>query len=195
MRITEPILSYELSLAVAWSTGALPHACYANAFHACEALAAWPDRTLVEGWIVIEQATQVALIEHAWCEVPGLILDPSIALLGPRDLCQAVRYIAGIRHEPTVLRMLACHDLPWVRTCGRFGPDGMGHPEYRDAYEAARALAMRLASAAFPAKTVGIYPSIGMKAETRPRKLAVQIVSSKVFWHPEKGCGKDHECH
>ena len=181
MSTTKSTLSYEYSLAVALSTGALPHACYANAYRASKVLVEWPDLTLVEGWIVIEQATSVALIEHAWCEGNGLILDPSIVLLGSRSFCQAVRYIPGIRHGSAALRTLASRDLPWVRTCGRFGPDGMGHPEYRAAYDAARARAMRLASAASPAKTLGIYPSIGMKAESTPRKLAVQIVSSRVF--------------
>lgn len=181
MNTTEPALCYELSLALALSTGAVPHQCYANAYHACEALSNWPTLCLIEGWMVLEQVGQVAVIEHAWCEGDDLILDPSLVLLGPWSLCQGARYIPGVRHKADALRALTCRDLPWVRTCGQFGPDGMGQPEYHAAYEAAKAFAMQLANIVSPAKAVVIQPCIAFHAEHKRRDLRVQIISSRAF--------------
>jgi hypothetical protein len=132
--MSELSLCYELSLALALNTGAVANYCYANAWHTLEALTAWPDVCLVEGWMVLAQATEVTVIEHCWCERGSQILDPSIVLLVPRSLCPSVGYFPGVRRTRADLHRLACCVLPYVRSCGQFGADGMGQPEYCTVY-------------------------------------------------------------
>lgn len=178
----EAALSYEWSLALALSTGALANSCYANAAEALNALADWPDASLVEGWIVLEQALQVTIIEHCWCERGDLLLDPSIVLLLPQRLSQAVRYFPGVWRGQEEMHTLACRDLPFVRSCGRYGLDGLGHPAYRAAYEAAHAQAKQVASASLPPKSLVVQPSAFPAREEERHALVVQIVSSRDFW-------------
>lgn len=176
-------IAYEVSLAVALATGSLANYCYANAWHAYEALAEWPDLLVVEGWIVLEQATQVTLIEHCWLErsSPSLIVDPSMVLLVPQRLIHWAHYFAGIRRARAEMHQLSCRDLPYVRSSGNYGPDGLEHADYRAAYDAAYDRATQLARAASPKKPVVIQPSAAPATEEARLELVVQIVSSQAF--------------
>lgn len=178
---TKNALAYELSLAVACVTGAQPHYCYANAWHAITELALLRDARLVEGWIVLEEeGLQVSLVEHCWCEYAnGLIVDPSLVLLIRRG--HPVFYFSGIRRDRSEVEMLSSRDLPRVRSVGTYGPDGMGQTEYRTAYRAAYAWAETCAAACDPQKKLIIQPCVLPTAESVPGKLAVRIVSSRTF--------------
>ncbi len=180
-----PVLAYEASFALALATGAVANYCYANSWHAFEALADpdWPDVFLVEGWLVLEQTSQVTLIEHCWCERSGLILDPSLVLLVPQRASAQAHYFAGVRRERAELQTLACRDLPYVRSSGHYGPDGLEHADYRAAYDAAYGQATQLARAASPEKPVVIQPSVFPATEEARLELVVQIVSSQTFLH------------
>ena len=176
-------LAYDISLVVALSTGAVPNYCYANAWHVSQALTEWPDLLLVEGWLVLEQATEVAVIEHCWCEHGSLVVDPSLVLLIPQRLASQALYFAGVRRDRAELQTLACRDLPYVRLSGNYGPDGLEHTEYRAAYDAASNQATQLARAASPEKPVVIQPSAVPATEETRLELVVQIISSQAFLH------------
>jgi hypothetical protein len=177
---TMPILAYELSLVVAFATGAAPHYCYANVWHAIMELLLLQDARLVEGWIVLEQQTQVSVTEHCWCECPdGLIIDPSLVLLVRRGY--PIFYFSGIRHARSEVENLSCRDLPYVRSVGIYGPDGMGHADYRAAYHAAYEQARTRVAASAPPKSLIVQPSALPPAESGPGKLAMRIVSSRTF--------------
>src|SRR5690348_2736334 len=94
----QPPFAYERSCLVALITGAMPHRCYANAWHAFLGHAEWfAEGYLVEGWIVFETLRQIHVVEHAWCANSwGEIIDPSIVLLLPRN--QPVFFFPAIRH-------------------------------------------------------------------------------------------------
>lgn len=176
-------MAYELSLAVALATGAMANYCYANAWYASEALAEWPDLLLVEGWIILEQATQVTLIEHCWLERgnPSLIMDPSMVLLVPRSLFHQVHYFAGVRRTRAEMQTVACSDLPLVRSSGSYGPDGLEHADYCAAYDAAHILATQLACAYLPAKAVVIQPAAFPETAETHSDLVVRVISSQTF--------------
>lgn len=170
-----PVLSYDFSLAVALLTGAVPHFCYANAWHALLACPDLQEASLVEGWIVLEQPTQVTLIEHGWCEYAGhLILDPSLVLLMKRT--QPVLYVPGVCRDRAEVQRLSCADLPLVRSVGTYGPDGMGHPAYRAAYAAAHEQAMKLVEASAPPKRLIVQPCVA--PQTDHLTLGVRVISS-----------------
>src|SRR5947209_19059648 len=95
---TTHTLAYEPSLAIAWATGAVPHYCYANVWHALTELESLRNASLIEGWIVLEQPSKVSLIEHGWLEdAAGSILDPSLVLLVRKS--QAVFYFPALRRD------------------------------------------------------------------------------------------------
>lgn len=176
-------LAFEISLALALATGAVANACYANAWETIFALTGWPDLRLVEGWLVLEQASQVTIIEHCWCEHDGLIVDPSIVLLAPQRSCLQAHYFAGVHRDRAELQTLVCRDLPYVRASGNYGPDGLEHAEYRAAYDAAYGKATQLARASSPEKAVVIQPAAFPATEEARLDLTVQIVSSQTFLH------------
>jgi hypothetical protein len=176
-------MAYELSLAVALATGVMAHYCYANAWHASEALAEWSDLLLVEGWVVLEQTTQVTLIEHCWLEHgnPGRIIDPSMVLLVPRSLLHQVHYFAGVRRTRAEMQTVACGDLPLVRSSGSYGPDGLEQVDYCTAYAAAHSQATQLACASSPAKTVVIQPAAFPETTEARSDLVVRVTSSQTL--------------
>lgn len=176
--------AYDLSLVVAFATGAEPNYCYANAWHAITELPLLQDAHLIEGWIVLEQESQVALIEHCWCKcVDGLIVDPSIVLLVRKT--HPVLYFSGIQRDRAEVEKLSCHSLPYVCSVGTYGPNGMGHADYRSAYGAAYAQARTSAAAHCPQKNLIVQPSARPLAEASLKKLAVHIGSSATFLRGE----------
>jgi hypothetical protein len=176
----KPKLAYELSLVVAFATGAEPNYCYTNAWHAILELPLLQDARLVEGWIVLEQ-TQISVIEHCWCECPdGLIVDPSLVLLIRRN--HPVFYFAGIRRDRSEVERLTCRELPYVRSVGSYGSDGMGHTGYRAAYQVAYEQARKLTVASSPPKSLIVQPSVLPSAKLSAGKLAMRIDSSSTFF-------------
>lgn len=135
----------------------------------------------MEGWITLEQTTEISVIEHGWCESGGQILDPSIVLVASPRLAQSVQYFPGVQHDRAEWPTLACRDLPLVRSCGQYGMDGRGHSAYQAAYEAAYAQALLLASAS-SSKLLVVHPSVDPATEGERRALVVQAVSSHDFW-------------
>ncbi len=171
-------LCYELSLAIAWSIAAVPNQCYANAWHTLDALAAWADLRLIEGWMVLEQATEITVVEHAWCARDSLLIDPSLVLLLPKTACLAAHFFPGVSRQRADLRALAACDLPLVRSCGHYGPDGFGHPDYQAAYRGACDLGSRLAETGKP---LVVQASVMPGEDAQARALVVRIVSSHNF--------------
>ncbi|GHO98660.1 hypothetical protein KSF_087080 [Reticulibacter mediterranei] len=171
-------LRYAASLAVAWSTGAVPHHCYANVRNALDEMPFLHDAFLVEGFLLWEQETRCVVIEHAWCQQQqGSVIDPSIVLLA--SIRQArCWYRPGIIHEPSAWRALAAADLPTVHLRDR-EEEGASLPvSYQEAYQTALSLAHRFAEARVPPKEVVIEPSLALASLHPPFRLHTHVVSS-----------------
>jgi hypothetical protein len=148
-----------LSLRVAVVVEAQPNGCYLNAWLAVLSL---PDLFskghLIEGWMVLETESTVEVIEHGWCELAdGRIIDPSLPFLIPTG--EHISYFAGVRHRQEEVRALEGQMFPQARFDGQYGEDGLGHPQYRAAYQAAVEKAQWLASHRQPEKEVVIEPA------------------------------------
>ena len=105
---------------------------------------------LIEGWMVLEEDTQVALVEHVWCELAdGRMIDPSILLLVPEST--PVFYFAGVKRTYAETEALEGALFPHVRF-EAYGADGLGHPGYKAAWRAARRKTYELALARKPPK-------------------------------------------
>lgn len=150
---------YVLSLMVALHTGARFGYCYQNAYPAFFAFPALfgPHGHFVEGWTVFEDRGNVVLMEHGWLMSDDRIVDPTLVLV--IDAGEPVYYFPGVLRGRAELEALENELFPHVRFSD-FGADGMGHPAYRAAYEAARAKASSLLA---PGKT---------PVEVRARELA-----------------------
>jgi hypothetical protein len=144
-----------LSRKVADVIRAQPNHCAVNAWRALIEL---PDLFreegyLVEGWMVIEEATQVALVEHVWCCLAdGRIVDPSVLLLVSEHT--PVWYFAGLRRTYAETEALEGELFPHVRFEGAYGADGLGHPGYKAAWSAARRKTYALALVHKPPKAL-----------------------------------------
>ena len=132
-------LHVHLSQLLGGAIGAQPFHCATNAWRT---LVEFPDLFqtgghLVEGWFVIETDDRVVMNEHVWCELAdGRIVDPSVLLLVPAHT--PVWYFAGVRRTFAETEALEGELFPHVRFDGVHGEDGLGHPGYKAAREAAR---------------------------------------------------------
>ncbi len=132
-------LRVDLSRQLAAAIGAQPFQCALNAWRALIEFPALfrSGGRLVEGWFVVESDDRVVMNEHVWCELAdGSIVDPSVLLLVPATT--PVWYFAGLTRSWEEAETLEGEYFPHVRFDGRHGPDGLGHPGYRAAREAAR---------------------------------------------------------
>ncbi len=144
-----------LSRKVAAALKARTNHCALNAWQALIELPALfrQGGHLVEGWFVIEEASQVALVEHVWCELAnGLIVDPSVVLLVSEST--PVFYFAGLRRTYAETEALEGELFPHVRFDGEHRADGLGHPGYKAAWRAARRKTYALALARKPPKAL-----------------------------------------
>lgn len=144
-----------LSRKVAAAIKAQPNHCAVNAWRALIEVPTLfrQGGHLVEGWCVIEEATQVALVEHVWCELAnGLIVDPSVLLLVSENT--PVFYFAGLTRSYAETEALEGALFPHVRFDGVHGDDGLGHPGYQAAWRAARRKTYTLALACKPPKAL-----------------------------------------
>ena len=136
-------LDYPLSLLIALQTGARSGHCYESAypaFFACPDLF-YPNGKFVEGWVVFEDASRVVLLEHGWLVAGKRIIDVTLVLqLAP---CQPVHYFPGVVRSWAETDALNNELFPHVRF-STYGEDGMKHPGYLAAYEAASRKAREL---------------------------------------------------
>ncbi|GHP00642.1 hypothetical protein KSF_106890 [Reticulibacter mediterranei] len=127
---------YTLSFLIAVQFGAVWGHCYENTYPLVFALPALfdPHGLFVEGWMVFEDADRVVLMEHGWLMSGEQIVDPTIVLAV--EIGQPVYYFPGVFRARAELEALENEFFPHVRF-SEYGADGMGHPGYRAAYEAA----------------------------------------------------------
>lgn len=139
-----PVLDYARSLLVALQTGAQWGHCYQSAYPAFFAFPGlfYPHGTFVEGWVVFKGDHRVVLMEHGWLVSGVRIIDPTIVLGLSPD--QPVFYFSGVVRSWEETDALENQLFPHVRFSG-YGEDGMGHPGYKAAYEAARRKATEMA--------------------------------------------------
>jgi len=107
---------------------ALPYQCWQNAKRALAYLGA--DARYVEGWVVRPDGL---LVEQSWCEADGRIIDPTLP-------DAEMTYFAGLRFAAQQLATLdrdPYTPLAWQL----YGRGGCDSPEYRGAFEEARAFA------------------------------------------------------
>lgn len=136
---------YALSLLIALQTGARWGHCYENIYPAFFAVPQLfePHGLFVEGWIAFAYQDNVVLFEHGWLTSGSRIVDPTIVLAVEPG--EPVYYFPGVLRGRAELEALENEFFPHVRHCD-YGDDGMAHPAYRAAYEAAQQKAMALLS-------------------------------------------------
>jgi hypothetical protein len=151
----------DLSRKVAEVIHAQPCQCAMNSWRA---LIHFPDLfqqggQLIEGWFVIETADCITLNQHMWCELAnGRIVDPSVLLLVPPTT--PVYYFAGLARSWEQARALEGQWFPHVCFDGTHGSDGLGHPGYKAAREAARRKAFALSSAHHTPKAIQLLTAV-----------------------------------
>ena len=148
--------TYNFSALVAFLAGSQPNACFKDAWEALINLPQWfRHGTYVEGWIVIELASEILVIEHGWCMLPdGRVVDPAIVfLIGPE---QSVIYFPGVAYTWEETLAFEGELLPHVWETSK-GGDGMQHPAYKAAYEEALKIATRLSITYDPHKKLAIH--------------------------------------
>jgi hypothetical protein len=154
---------------IAGAIGAQQHHCASNAWRA---LITFPEffrhhGHLVEGWLVIEEAERVTLVEHVWCLLAHEhIVDPSILLLVPETT--HVFYFSGVTRDYAETEALEGALFPHVRFDGLHGDDGLGHPGYREARTAARRKLYTLALAQRPPKAIQLFVGRDLDEESQP---------------------------
>lgn len=149
----QPLETYDFSCLVALLAGSQPNSCFKDAWEALINLPQWfRYGYYVEGWIVIELTREVLVIEHAWCLLAdGRVVDPAIIFLIERQ--QPVWYLPGVIYSWEETLAFEGELLPRVRE----GSDGMQHPAYKVAYEAAWETATNIARATDPPKQLAIH--------------------------------------
>ncbi len=134
---------YAFSLMLSLHIGARWGHCYENAYPAFFAFPQLfePHGRFVEGWVVIEDQDNLVLMEHGWLGSGEHIIDPTIVL--GVEPGQPVYYFPGVLRARAELEALENEFFPHVHFSD-YGADGMSHPDYRAAYEAARQKASSL---------------------------------------------------
>lgn len=135
---------YLFSVLLAWCIQAQPYRCWLNAARAClQCTDLLVQPRYVEGWTVLPRAATIEVVEHGWLMDEQYCYDPSLVLIEPRR--QSAWYFVGFELPLSDLaHRLHGQILPLV--ChSSYGPDGMGHPGYRQAYTQAWHCARELA--------------------------------------------------
>ena len=135
---------YLFSVLLAQCIQAQPYRCWLNAARACllcEDLLAQPR--YVEGWMVLPRPTTIEIVEHGWLMDEQHRYDPSLVLTESQQ--QSAWYFAGVElPQRSLAHRLHGQILPLVCHAS-YGPDGMGHPGYHQAYTQAWGCARELA--------------------------------------------------
>lgn len=182
-------LDHEMSLLIALVTGAHPNSCFDNILNMF--LRYFPNELaahgrFIEGWYVVDLGEEVVLNEHGWAELPnGTIIDPTVTLLVSSD--RPVFYFAGAERSKQEVEAITHNKdawFPYVRGSGLYGEDGLGHPAYKAAYEAALQKVHALATTTDPPKKITLLTAQDLDQQAQERRVVqIFIVSSG----PEKG--------
>jgi hypothetical protein len=174
-------LDYEFSRFVAHVTGAESNTCFDNVLSLFTTFPSYvlaPGGKMIEGWYVIDLEDEVVLNEHAWYEFPdGTILDPTTVLLVPRE--QPVYYFPGVQrswqevHE--ILHKEGDIYFPYVRCVGTYGEDGLGHPAYKAAYEAAKEKVFSLAMTKQLSKQMTFLTAQDSEHDQQDMGISIQV--------------------
>jgi hypothetical protein len=132
-----PVFQYEASRIVAHASRAQWGHCYESAFRAFFRFPKnfFPSGTFIEGWAVFETDDDVVLLEHGWLvSNTGDLIDPTMVLVLDHD--DPITHFPGVARGWTEMECLEHEWFPHVQF-ETYGSDGMGHPAYKAAYEAA----------------------------------------------------------
>lgn len=173
-------LAFDFSLSLALAIGAEPNTCFDNVLDMF--LQYFPDLfssrgKLIEGWYVVDLDDEVVLNEHGWCEFPdGTIIDPTVVILLPPE--QPVYYFPGVERSWQEVKTIAKKKdswFPYVRGSGMYGEDGLGHPTYKAAYEAATQKVFSLANTSSPPKRMTFLTAQDLEGNQENRGISIQI--------------------
>jgi hypothetical protein len=174
-------LDADFSLFLALAIGAEPNTCFNNIL---DLFQYFPDvfssqGKFIEGWYVVDLEDEVVINEHGWIELPrGKLIDPTVVLLLPPE--QAVYYFPGVeRSWQEVHELVQKRDVwfPYVRGSGMYGEDGLGHPAYNAAYEAATRKVFALANASQPPKRMTFLTAQDLESNQGIGGISVQIIT------------------
>jgi hypothetical protein len=179
VRALNEVLDRRLSRVIQYAIEAKLQAPYDNAWRT---LLAFPEAceqaTFIEGFLVIDLPEEVILCEHGWLqrEDDGSIIDPTI-LVQPLPSGSEAFYVAGIQRTRLDVAVLLGkpQQFPAVRGDIRFGPDGMGHPQYRAASKAARDHSVTCALRSSPPKEI-----IFLLAQEPEANLTQEVIGGKL---------------
>ncbi|HEY7417680.1 MAG TPA: hypothetical protein VH593_21030 [Ktedonobacteraceae bacterium] len=174
-------LDYEFSRFVAHVTGAEPNTCFDNVLSLFMTFSSYvlaSGGKMVEGWYVIDLEDEVVTNEHAWYEFPdGKILDPTTVLLVPRE--QPVYYFPGVHRSwqevHDILHQEGDTYFPYVRCVGIYGEDGLGHPVYKAAYEAAREKVFSLSMTNSPPKRMTFLTAQDLEHDQQGMGISIHV--------------------
>jgi hypothetical protein len=138
----------------------------------------FPGGKFVEGWYVIDLEDEVVVNEHGWCELPdGRIIDPTVVILLPPE--QQVYYFPGVERTWQEMQAIVQQKkeiwFPYVRCVGTYGADGLEHPAYKAAYEAATRKVFELALASQPPKHMTFLTAQDLENDQRDMGMSVQM--------------------
>lgn len=172
-------LDYGVSLDMALAIGAGPNTCFDNVL---DMFRYFPDvfsvyGKLIEGWYVVDLEDEVAMNEHGWAELPGgKIIDPTVVLLIPD--ARPVYYFSGVERSWQEVKAIASKKdawFPYVRGAGTYGEDGLGHPAYKAAFEAARQKVFDLAQRSNPSKSMTFLTAQDLDNDQRDRGAILEV--------------------
>jgi hypothetical protein len=185
------VLDVEFSLVAALLIDAHPNTCFDNAwrtFVRCFPELFSPDGLFIEGWWVIELPDRVVMNEHGWCEWPdGRVVDPTVVLLLRPEI--PVYYFPGVTRSWDEVNALvqAKKWFPYVRF-GEYGTDGLRHPDYKAAHDAAMRKMISLAHATNPPK-----PTEQLSAQDRDKDPYEEECEVRVFFLASEQDGEEEE--
>ncbi len=177
----QDVLLVDVSLFMAATIGAHPNTCFDNVLDLF--LHYFPQEfsahgKLVEGWYVVELEDEVVLNEHGWIELAsGKIIDPTVVrLLAPS--CP-VYYFTGVKRTWQEVQAITRRKevwFPYVRCCEVYGQDGMEHPVYKAAHDAAVQKVMDLAHRTQPPKKMTFLTSQDVLSDQHESGMQVQVI-------------------
>lgn len=139
------------SILAAVTIGAEPSRCWRNAVLTVLTFPPlFAEGTYIEGWIVVQRANRIEIVEHGWCRSPlAGIVDPTIVLrssiLTMESWQQAITYFPGFEVPGKQIKEhVEGKTVPLVCNA-QYGQDGMEHPGYKRSYEQADQHARKLA--------------------------------------------------
>lgn len=173
-------LDSDTSLVLAEIIDAQPNTCFDNVL---DMLKLFPQISaygwFVEGWYVVDLADEVVVNEHGWYELPnGRILDPTVEILVPSG--RPVYYFTGVKRSwkqvRAILRKKGDIWFPYVRAVGTYGNDGLKHPTYKAAHDAALQKVYSLASTTHPPKKMTFLTAQDLLSMQEHTGISVQIL-------------------